>query len=47
MTITAFSRMVGVALEAARILEEEGVSVEVINLRSLKPLDRSSIIKSV
>ncbi len=47
VTITAFSRMVGVALEAAQELEKEGISVEVINLLSLKPLDRDTIIKSV
>lgn len=47
VTITAFSWMVGVALEAAKELEKEGISVEVVNLRSLKPLDRDTIIKSV
>jgi len=46
-TITAFSRMVGVALEAAIELEKEGISCEVINLRSIRPLDRETIIKSV
>ena len=46
-TITAFSRMVGTALEAAIELEKEGISVEVINLRSIRPLDRETIIKSV
>ncbi len=35
------------ALEAARILEGEGIDVEVIDLRSLKPLDTEAIIKSV
>jgi pyruvate dehydrogenase E1 component beta subunit len=39
VTITAFSRMVGLAMEAAAELEKEGISVEVINLLSLKPLD--------
>lgn len=47
VTITAFSRMVGVALEAAEILAQEGIQAEVINLLSLKPLDRDSIIRSV
>jgi pyruvate dehydrogenase E1 component beta subunit len=46
-TITAFSRMVDVALEAAIELEKEGISCEVINLRSIRPLDRETIIKSV
>ncbi len=39
--------MVGVALEAATELEKEGISVEVVNLLSLKPLDRETIIRSV
>ncbi len=47
VTITAFSRMVGVALEAAKKLEEEGISVEVINLRSIRPLDTDTIVGSV
>jgi pyruvate dehydrogenase E1 component beta subunit len=47
VTITAFSRMVGVALEAAKELEGRGVSAEVINLRCLRPLDRDSVVASV
>jgi pyruvate dehydrogenase E1 component beta subunit len=47
VTIVAFSRMVGIALEAAAQLENEGVSAEVINLRSIRPLDTAAIIKSV
>lgn len=39
--------MVGVALEAAKELEGRGVSCEVINLRSLRPLDRECIVESV
>lgn len=33
MSIVTFSRMVGYALEAAKALEKEGISAEVINLR--------------
>lgn len=47
VTITAFSKMVGVALEAAEQLEEQGISAEVINLRTIRPLDRATIIQSV
>lgn len=47
VTIVSFSRMVGVCLEAAAELEKKGVSCEVINLRSIKPIDRATIIKSV
>ncbi len=47
VTITAFSRMVGVALQAADKLAEIGISAEVINLRTLRPLDTETIINSV
>ena len=47
VTITAFSRMVGMALEAAEILAKEGIDVEVVNLRSLRPLDTETIVNSV
>jgi len=47
ITIVAFSRSVGLSLQAAETLEKEGISVEVINLRSLRPLDTETIIKSV
>ncbi|MBF0267236.1 MAG: pyruvate dehydrogenase complex E1 component subunit beta [Alphaproteobacteria bacterium] len=47
VTITAFSRMVGLALEAAELLAKEGIEAEVINLRSLRPLDTPAIIESV
>ena len=47
VTIVAFSRMVGVALDAAKELEGRGVSAEVINLRCLRPLDRDSVVASV
>jgi pyruvate dehydrogenase E1 component beta subunit len=47
VTITAFSRMVGLALEAAKLLEAEGISAEVINLRTIRPLDVETIVTSV
>lgn len=47
VTIVAFSRMVGVALEAAAKLAKDGIDAEVINLRSIRPFDRESIIASV
>ncbi len=47
VTITAHSRMVGFALEAAERLAGEGVSAEVIDLRTLRPLDTDTVIKSV
>ena len=47
VTIVAYSRMTHVALEAATQLEKEGISVEVIDLRSLRPLDEDTIVHSV
>ncbi len=47
VTLVAFSRMVGLALDAAEKLAEDGVSAEVINLRSLRPLDTATILKSL
>lgn len=47
VTITAFSRMVGIALKAAETLEKEGISCEVINLRTIRPLDTETIVQSV
>lgn len=47
VTIVAFSRMVGVALEAAAELAKDGIDAEVINLRSIRPFDREAIIASV
>ncbi|KXV38541.1 pyruvate dehydrogenase [Gluconobacter japonicus] len=47
VTLVAFSIMVGVALDAAAKLAEEGIEAEVINLRTLRPVDTETIIKSV
>lgn len=47
VTLVAHSRMVGFALEAALKLEAEGISAEVIDLRTLRPLDTASVVESV
>lgn len=47
LTIVTFSKMVGYALKAADELAKEGISVEVVNLRSIRPLDRETINASV
>ncbi|RCK47297.1 MULTISPECIES: pyruvate dehydrogenase complex E1 component subunit beta [Thalassospira] len=47
VTIVAFSIMVGKALKAAEKLAEQGISAEVINLRTIRPLDVNTIIRSV
>jgi pyruvate dehydrogenase E1 component beta subunit len=47
VTIVAFSIMVGKALQAADELAKAGIDAEVINLRSLRPLDTETIVASV
>jgi pyruvate dehydrogenase E1 component beta subunit len=48
ITIVAYAKMVSFSLQAAEILKKEhDIDVEVVNLRSLRPLDRKTIIKSV
>ena len=47
VTIAAFSRMVRVSLDAAEMLAADGIEAEVINLRSLRPLDTATIVASV
>jgi pyruvate dehydrogenase E1 component beta subunit len=47
VTIIAFSIMVDVALKAAETLAEQGISAEVINLRTIRPLDIDTIVTSV
>ncbi len=46
LTIVANGMMVAESLEAAKILEAEGVSVEVINAHTVKPLDKDTIVNS-
>ena len=47
LTIVAVSRVVGEALTAAAKLEEQGVSAEVIDPRTIQPLDKNTIVESV
>jgi len=47
ITIIAWSKMVIDSLEAANELEKEGIDVEVVDVRTLKPLDLETILKSV
>jgi len=47
VTIAAYSRMTHVAMEAAATLEKEGISAEVVDLRSLRPLDEETLVASV
>jgi pyruvate dehydrogenase E1 component beta subunit len=47
LTIVSYSIGVGLALEAAEVLAAEGVSVEVIDLRTLRPLDKATVLASL
>uniref|UniRef100_A0A7S0L8I1 Pyruvate dehydrogenase E1 component subunit beta n=1 Tax=Coccolithus braarudii TaxID=221442 RepID=A0A7S0L8I1_9EUKA len=47
VTLVSYSKGVHTCLEAAEVLAAQGVECEVINIRSLRPLDRNTIIKSV
>jgi pyruvate dehydrogenase E1 component beta subunit len=47
ITIVTYSNMVNFALEAAKILEKDGISVEIVDLRSIKPMDKETVINSV
>ena len=47
VTLISYNKMVLVAMEAAEKLEAEGISAEVIDLRTIRPLDRETIVTSV
>ncbi|MFN7180026.1 pyruvate dehydrogenase complex E1 component subunit beta [Hyphomonas sp.] len=47
VTLVAHSRMVGFALQAAERLAADGISAEVIDLRTLRPLDTATVVESV
>ncbi len=47
VTIFATGHMVWKALEAKEILEEKGISAEIINIHTIKPLDEKAVLKSV
>lgn len=47
VSIITYGRMVWSAMEAAEILEEQGISMEVVDLRSLVPIDRDAVLASV
>lgn len=46
-TVIAYSRMVQVALGAAEMLSEQGIEVEVVDLRTLRPMDAETAVNSV
>lgn len=47
VTIVTFSKMVGKCVKAAEVLAKEGIEVEVINLRTIRPMDFKTIVESV
>jgi len=47
VTLVSYNKMMKVVLETARLLEAEGISAEVIDLRSIRPLDHHAILESV
>ena len=47
ITLVSFSRGVGKCLRAAEILAEQGIQAEIVDLRSLRPLDIETVIESV
>ncbi|MBB4640053.1 pyruvate dehydrogenase complex E1 component subunit beta [Rhizorhapis suberifaciens] len=47
VTIVSYSIGVGLALEAAEMLAKEGIDAEVIDLRTLRPLDKASVLESL
>jgi pyruvate dehydrogenase E1 component beta subunit len=47
VTIVSYSIGVGLALEAARTLADEGIDAEVVDLRTLRPLDKATVLESL
>jgi pyruvate dehydrogenase E1 component beta subunit len=47
VTLVAYSRMVGFCLQAAEKLAEEGIEAEVIDLRTIRPMDIETVVESV
>jgi pyruvate dehydrogenase E1 component beta subunit len=47
VTLVAYARMVGFALQAADELAKEGIEAEVVDLRTLRPLDHQTVVESV
>ena len=47
LTLVSYSIGVGVSLEAAKLLEAEGIDAEVIDLRTLRPLDKATVLASL
>ena len=46
-TLVAYSRMVGFCLQAAELLAADGIECEVVDLRTLRPMDIGTVIESI
>ena len=47
VTVVSFGKIIKVAYEAAEILEKENISVEVIDLRTIRPIDYATVVTSI
>jgi pyruvate dehydrogenase E1 component beta subunit len=47
VTVVSFGKIIKVAHEAAELLEKEGISIEIIDLRTIRPIDYASVVESV
>lgn len=47
VTLVSFGKIIKLAYQAAEILEKEGISVEIIDLRTIRPIDYASVVESV
>jgi pyruvate dehydrogenase E1 component beta subunit len=47
VTVVTFGKIIKVALEAAELLEKEGISIEIIDLRTVRPIDYHAVVSSV
>jgi len=47
VTLVSYNKMMKLVIEAAHLLEAEGISAEVIDLRSIRPLDHQTILDSI
>ncbi len=47
VTIVSFGKIIKVAHEAAEVLEKEGISIEIIDLRTIRPIDYTTVVESI
>jgi pyruvate dehydrogenase E1 component beta subunit len=47
VTVVSFGKIIKVAFEAAEVLEKEGISIEIIDLRTIRPIDYTTVVESL